>query len=963
MKIKRVLFLTIVFLLASVFQAYALTTVQLSPSYFPEANRGRPIANGKIYVGLPDTDPEVVVNQKTLSVLQEDGSIIAVSQPIYTSAGGIPVYSGSPVTLLVDGNYSLKVLNSYDVQAYYIPSVDLNQSGNYYPDYTATDQGITGDSNTVKYYVDTISTDLGTIVFQHNSGAATTTYTFETSETIPSNINIIIEKGAILSTAAAQTLTINGPFDAGLYQVFSGAGSVAFGATSLSQVYPEWWTNNIIPGTTDMSDALNAAGAQTIGELVLSSHYKISKKITSNIPIRGIGTEQAIIDAYGATLADWPVEANGHRVMIEMTGIGLTAIPDVNVDIVKGIQALTFASTPSISEGDVIIIYNPTDSSYSGFRTYYRAGEYARIKSVSGTTVELMNSIVADYTAATVDLYVISGVTGYVKDFTIRGIGDSTGYENALLIKYGIDFTVSGIKLYDYSYSGINIKNCFNIAVNDCISYSNVANPAGNIYPYVITNSQNIKTNGGYYSSYWHAISPGGGSDIGCVPNRYLSFDGVYMTSTGNVQAFGPHGNMEYLTINNCTIDGGYIYGGNHTKLTNCDLIGKARNGGAIRGTELSGLDHEISNSYIYSNLDVANYGNLIDLGGGAIVLGSDASFGGTLKIIDNVFEWDISTTTMNNPFVFYQRGYTGSEAINIQFNGNTMLLPSGVLCGTGVFIRYSSGNLWGNINIKNNVLNCGINISSATDISTSGNSLVNCNRYGVYIGGILNSAFINDNYIENTKYTAIYIQGSASNHLKSVNISNNIAKDVITGSTTSANGSFIAIIQTANAIVQGNIMDTDEAIAGYLIYASSNVERLIVDKNYLSARTGYSIAATQSNITNTIPTKGKWMRGDRAWNYQVTSGGIPGWLCIYSKSMTMRIAGASADTILEVTTTTNILAGDVIGIILDDGTTHWTSITSITDADTLVITAGLPSAAGIGAVIYTNRWKAEPVI
>lgn len=287
MKIKRVLFLTVLFLLALVFQVQALTTVQLSPSYFPEANRGRPIANGKIYVGMPDTDPEVVINQKTLSVLQEDGSIIAVSQPIYTSAGGIPVYSGSPVTLLVDGNYSLKVLNSYDVQVYYIPSVDLNQNSNYYPDHNAADQGVTGDSNTVKYYIDTISTDSGTIFFRHNSGGATTTYTFSTNETIPSNINVIIEKGAILSIGAGITLTINGSFDAGLYQVFSGGGSVVGLKTDCSEWFGGSADGALTEDTTEFQFGINSlisGGSLSLSPTNSTNYYNIGA-VDLSLPI------------------------------------------------------------------------------------------------------------------------------------------------------------------------------------------------------------------------------------------------------------------------------------------------------------------------------------------------------------------------------------------------------------------------------------------------------------------------------------------------------------------------------------------------------------------------------------------------------------------------------------------------------------------------------------------------------
>ncbi len=101
----------------------ATNIVKLNPAYFPDPSVGKPIANADIFVGIPDLDPEVPANQKQISVQQEDGTIVDISQPISTGAGGTPLYLGSPVTILVDGNYSLKVLSKQGSQIYSIPNV------------------------------------------------------------------------------------------------------------------------------------------------------------------------------------------------------------------------------------------------------------------------------------------------------------------------------------------------------------------------------------------------------------------------------------------------------------------------------------------------------------------------------------------------------------------------------------------------------------------------------------------------------------------------------------------------------------------------------------------------------------------------------------------------------------------------------------------------------------------------
>jgi len=99
----------------------ALNVVTLNIQYYPDPDQGRPLFNASIYVGVPDTDPELPANQKPVIVRQEDGTDIPVAQPVMTGAGGVPMYMGSPVSILTDGNYSLKVLKASGAQAYYFP--------------------------------------------------------------------------------------------------------------------------------------------------------------------------------------------------------------------------------------------------------------------------------------------------------------------------------------------------------------------------------------------------------------------------------------------------------------------------------------------------------------------------------------------------------------------------------------------------------------------------------------------------------------------------------------------------------------------------------------------------------------------------------------------------------------------------------------------------------------------------
>jgi hypothetical protein len=97
--------------------------VRLPYNYYPDPTRGRPVFKGSIYVGVPDTDPQVISNQLVVTAIQEDGTAVPIAQPIRTGAGGVPELNGSPIQLQVEGEYSIKVLDNFGAQVYYAPSV------------------------------------------------------------------------------------------------------------------------------------------------------------------------------------------------------------------------------------------------------------------------------------------------------------------------------------------------------------------------------------------------------------------------------------------------------------------------------------------------------------------------------------------------------------------------------------------------------------------------------------------------------------------------------------------------------------------------------------------------------------------------------------------------------------------------------------------------------------------------
>lgn len=64
--------------------------------------------------------------------------------------------------------------------------------------------------------------------------------------------------------------------------------------------------------------------------------------------------------------------------------------------------------------------------------------------------------------------------------------------------------------------------------------------------------------------------------------------------------------------------------------------------------------------------------------------------------------------------------------------------------------------------------------------------------------------------------------------------------------------------------------------------------------------------------------------------------------------------AKIATDTVFQVTSTTGMAASDKVGIELDDGTRHWTTIVSVDSSVQITITTGIPSASKSGSTVFT---------
>lgn len=136
------------------------------------------------------------------------------------------------------------------------------------------------------------------------------TWTINNNITIPSNIRLRVEMGAVLSIATGKTVTINGSLEDGMHQMFSGLGNVA-GMRKLDFLRPEWfgavgdYSTTTRTGTDDSAafqKCFDTIHANTLSKVRLGmSNYYIATSV--NIDGGGI-----IVEGPSASNRENPVD-------------------------------------------------------------------------------------------------------------------------------------------------------------------------------------------------------------------------------------------------------------------------------------------------------------------------------------------------------------------------------------------------------------------------------------------------------------------------------------------------------------------------------------------------------------------------------------------------------------------------------------------------------------------------------
>lgn len=240
---------------------------------------GDPLSGGKLYSYVPGTTT-------SKSTYSDKALTTANANPVVLDSRG-------EATVYLSGPTKLVLKTSTDVTVWTMDNVEGSEQGAaqnlFYVDAAETDQGAAGNGRSVKDLVDAIGSNNGTLRFVHTGSSATTTYTFATAETIPGNIRLQVDEGALLYMNNV-TLTLGGGPD----QIMAGARQKVFTwATTTSPVafsvpgtaHFEWWGVSTSATAANNRTYANVAIAAMInkGLLYVNGAYSISDELQITI--------------------------------------------------------------------------------------------------------------------------------------------------------------------------------------------------------------------------------------------------------------------------------------------------------------------------------------------------------------------------------------------------------------------------------------------------------------------------------------------------------------------------------------------------------------------------------------------------------------------------------------------------------------------------------------------------------
>ncbi len=692
-------------------------------------------------------------------------------------------------------------------------------------------------------YADSLNTAVSTIGASPQVLYINKAVTLTGNVTVPSTLKLVVEKGGSITTTG-YTLTINGPFEAGPYQVFAGTGTVVFGVGSVQAAYPQW-AGAVGDGVTDSTVAItkwlgwNCRKRVPRGTYIINTASTLSTSVDQDIEF----DDGAIFDASGSNIS-----GVGLPVFLMQGSIGtfyaLGNSPAVGANTFTAHATLA----ASLSKGDLIQFTSDTVAGGSGTlfessRAYYWIGEIAEVESVSGTTVTLKRELYGAYTTSDVCAK-ITPIKVSLKNFTL--LGTVNNRDIGVKILYGNGVRVSGGNISQFGQTLLELFSCYNFLV-DGFTGSNIDTTTGSGYGLGIMSCvKGIVTNN-RIASYLVAIEMGGEEPVTDV---LICNNIVGKSPSSGGQAISTHGNTRYIDIIDNIVSGGIKASGINTA-----IVGNTLNGVNTASSGKGSLKYVPEGSFADINRYIHIKNNKVQRG---LVVSTETAISiGLVTQTYPIEELVIEGNECDQGLAITWGANVAAERLRINRNG---------LKGTygGITLTRSTGSYT-------------LTVSKSFEIV--GNQLEGNSQVAYVVADVLdfsrNKMFLND-----SATYPIYIY-SAANVIQDITFHGNYIK----GGSGITNP--VRLTTARSLSVVGNTVVGIPSTGGFSLIS---VNTLFTGNQTVSCTGTVSISGRyysqifgNGNVVSwgtAAPIAGAWIQGDRSLNTAATVGQPKAWIC-----------------------------------------------------------------------------------
>ena len=573
----------------------------------------------------------------------------------------------------------------------------------------------------------------------------------------------------------------------------------------------------------------------------------------------------------------------------------LEPLPSLGSPINDNATTLPFVAQHNLSINDVVVLYDNTDFSFSNHIYYYRAGEFLRVKNISGNNVDLDSPTFDNY-PVTVSCYKFSPLKVNINGLNVISKDDCVGVRFERLYQS----TIENISVQNSKIIGVQARQCFECTI-DGLSVVELATDIQTNYGLGVSNCQSLNVINSNLNTVRHGLSIGGANNEGEVPNRKIKISNCYIGGILNAASgLGAdiHGNSEFIYYYDCFIENGIDVAGNNVEIKRCTIRQHGVTGNYINLYEMNGCNFKFEDLTLIQteNTTINNVTGQIN---------DKVKYGG--KIV------------FKNIDIIKNKGDLTGEFKFVIVNNNSNIRPDIELVNVNAktsdiendnSIRIDGVGIGGFNSIEllnNNLENIRVYLRQTDSkyIKVKDNK-IHSNFFGAgltiekKLTSILNEQFISvlNNTFINNAYNGVYVSGADKN-FTILDINNNTILDSHNIGTegSSANRGNLLVTSCKLVKLKENILgDRRSTPFQARLYTISDVESLVesnninlgsVDSVSLSVDNYNTGAKNHTNSTVSYalaqPTTGDWKRGDMVYNNSPSPSNFIGWVCTVS--------------------------------------------------------------------------------